>query len=277
MHYSSREGKQHPGGSLLDEFGWNLRSLKWCRSSSFHPVRYENDCNMTCQTVIIIIIIMKSSRSLPALPFARFASAMRDRGDGEASDFLMQSQDSKIKISKFVPYPVPLIRQLNLDMMQWHGRGELGRVGHAKWGMSLGNQFLVKWHACDCELNIFHWQESMSLALKQAWKNCRLTGLWIFSRACDTDSSQLWKNQCKTQDCETAEFATPVKSMGFQRPNERQSWGSVESNVEWKTVNHFQCQPFCGLWLRDQVVPRGANHHLLKVEDHHPTFLPRTN
>ena len=87
---------------------------------------------ITTEFIKVQVQPMKSSRSLPALPFARFASAMRDRGDGEASDFLMQSQDSKIKISKFVPYPVPLIRQLNLDMMQWHGRGELGRVGHAK-------------------------------------------------------------------------------------------------------------------------------------------------
>ena len=55
----------------------------------------RNNGMITTEFIKVQVQPMKSSRSLPALSFARFASAMRDRGDGEASDFLMQSQDSK--------------------------------------------------------------------------------------------------------------------------------------------------------------------------------------
>ena len=51
MHFQVRQ--QHPGGSLLDEFGWNLPSPKWCRSSSCAVISSSQ-----VWTVIIIIIII---------------------------------------------------------------------------------------------------------------------------------------------------------------------------------------------------------------------------
>ena len=75
---------------------------------------------ITTEFIHVQVQPMKSSRSLPALPFARFASAMRDRGDGRASYFLMQSQDSKKNLKVCPPSSAPnQATELKQNAMAW--------------------------------------------------------------------------------------------------------------------------------------------------------------